>query len=425
MAERVIYIVRSWPRLSQTFVLDEVLALQRRHVDLALFSLVHSGEAVVQPEVCDVTAPVTFLSDRGRRLLHHRVRSHVTVIAAHPWRYARTLLFCLRRPHLAAGYHGCSVAGCLMHAVEVCAVLHEMRRDGHEPAHVHAHFAHDPTLVALLVARLTGLPFTFTAHARDLVQIPARSLRTRAGEAAALVTCCQANADYIAAVVPVRRRPPVLVIHHGVDLGRFLPVPHPAEPAAPVLVSVGRLVEKKGYADLLEALARLAATGVPFHCRVYGDGPLHASLMSLRDGLGLQQHVTMAGAADREGIRAALGEADVFVLTPVTTTDGDRDGIPNVLVEAMACGLPVVTTSAGGVTELVRHDESGLVAASGDIEAIAGALRAAIESDALRRRLGEAARSTVEHDFDLNSAARTLQTLFQATATHDTEVAVG
>jgi glycosyltransferase involved in cell wall biosynthesis len=287
---------------------------------------------------------------------------------------------------------------------------------------VHAHFAHDPTLVALLVARLTGLPFTFTAHARDLLQIPPRSLRTRAAEASALVTCCEANADYIAAVVPARRRPPVLVVHHGVDLGRFLPVPHRPEPAVPVLLSVGRLVEKKGYADLLEALALLAGKAVPFHCRIYGDGPLHASLVSLRDGLGLSDRVTMAGAADREGIRAALGSGDAFVLTPVTTSDGDRDGIPNVLVEAMACGLPVVTTSAGGITELVRHDATGLVVSPGDIEAIADALGAVIGSEALRRRLSETARRCVERDFDLNAAARTLEALFPTAVAPDSEV---
>ena len=425
MAGRVIYIVRSWPRLSQTFVLDEVLALERRHVDLALFSLVRSGEDVVQPQVADVRAPVTFLQDRWNRSRRERIRTHVAVLSSHPLRYLRTLLFCLRRPRLASGYSNCSVLVCLLHAIEVTAAVREMERDGHRAVHVHAHFAHDPTLVALLVARLTGLPFTFTAHARDLLQIPSRSLRTRAAEASALVTCCRANADYIGSVVPARQRPPVLVVHHGVELARFMPVPHRGEPAGASLLSVGRLVGKKGYVDLLEALALLAASAVPFHCDIYGEGPLRASLVILRDELGLSDRVTFCGAADREEIRAALARADVFVLTPVTTSDGDRDGIPNVLVEAMACGLPVVTTSAGGITELVRDDESGLVAPPRDIEAIAGSLRAAIESDALRRRLGETARRSVERDFDLNAAARTLETLFRATATHDTEVAVG
>jgi glycosyltransferase involved in cell wall biosynthesis len=412
MPGRVIYLVRSWPRLSQTFVLDEVLALERRGLDLAVFSLVRSGERIVQPRVRDVRAPVTYLEDRRRRSHRDRARTHLRVLATHPLRYVRTLLFCLHRPRLTAGYSGCSLRGCFAHAVEVTSHVDHLHRTSHAAVHLHAHFAHDPTLVALLVGRLTGLPFSFTAHARDLLQIPAASLRTRAAEASTLVTCCRANADYIASVVPASRRPPVLVVHHGVALDRFAPTPHAAAPV-PSLLSVGRLVEKKGYADLLQALARLAASGVPFHCCIYGDGPLREHLVGLRDGLGLRERVTMPGAVDQERVRQALGSADVFVLTPRLTEDGDRDGIPNVLVEAMACGLPVVTTSAGGITELVRHGDSGLVTAPGDTPAIAGCLRRLVEDPSLRTDLGRAARRAVERDYDLEAAARALDALFR------------
>jgi glycosyltransferase involved in cell wall biosynthesis len=413
MPARVIYLVRSWPRLSQTFVLEEVLALERRGLDLALFALVRSGETLVHPQVNDVRACVTYLDDAGDG--HHRPRralTHARVLARHPLRYARALLFCLRRRGLTAGYSSCSTLGGFDHAVRVSAQVAGMARAGHPATHLHAHFAHDPALVGLLAARITGLPFTFTAHARDLTQIPAASLRARAARAATLVTCCGANADYLRQVLPAACRPPVEVIRHGVRLDRFVPARREPGPVAE-LVSVGRLVPKKGYADLLRALALLRDQGVRFCCRIHGDGPLRADLERLRDDLGLRERVQLPGAATGGQVAAALAGADVFVLTPVHTDDGDRDGIPNVLVEAMACALPVATTSAGGVGELVHHLRNGLVAPPGDTTAIADCIGRLIADPRLRARLGDAARRTVESGHDVDEAARALDRLFR------------
>ena len=193
----VIYLVRSWPRLSQTFIVNEVLALERRGVDLVVFSLVRSGELVIQPQVSEVRTAVRYLEDR--KSLRQLVGDHVTVFSSGPVRYARTALFAWRRRDLSKGYATATTLGCFQYAVRVASAIVRLRREGTAPSHLHAHFAHDPALVALLVRRLTGLPYSFTAHARDLVQIPPSSLAARAAEATALVTCCQVNADYIAA----------------------------------------------------------------------------------------------------------------------------------------------------------------------------------------------------------------------------------
>ena len=414
MPARVIYIVRSWPRLSQTFVLNEVLALERRGLELAVFSLVRADEDLVQPQVADVRAPVHYLEDQLGQSGLRRIRVHLTSFAAAPWRYAAVLLFCLRHPGLAAGYGDCSVLRCFSHAVRVMVEVASLRAAGSAPVHVHAHFAHDPTLVGMLVARLTGLPFSFTAHARDLVQIPARSLAVRAAEATALVTCCAANAEYIDAALPAARRPPVLVIHHGVELGRFLTTQRTTAAPVPTLLAVGRLVEKKGYGDLLHALSAVRTAGAVFSCQIYGDGPLQRELGELRDSLGLTGQVELMGARSNDEILAALRTADVFVLTPRVTEGGDRDGIPNALVEAMACSLPVVTTTAGGITELVQHEVNGLSCEPGDVAAIADSVIRLLAAPGVRGRLGEAARRTVECDYDVDVAAGRLERVLRS-----------
>ena len=414
MPRRVIYVLRSWPRLSQTFVLNEVLALEQRGLELAIFSLVHSGEDVVHRDVAKVRAPVTILTSR-RRVLRRRLHTHLDVLSDAPVRYVATLRFLLRHPRLAAGYGSCTAWQCFGHAVTVAASIATMRRAGDGPEHVHAHFAHDPALVGLLAARLTGLSFSFTGHARDLLQIPGAALTARAAAATAVVTCCQANADHIRSTVSPADLPPVHVVHHGVDLDRFRPAPDGVGKRVLRILSVGRLVEKKGFDDLLRALAELRSAGRQFSCDVYGDGPLHDELLELRDRLGLQAHVAFRGACASETIVAALSSADVFALAPRTTGDGDRDGIPNVLVEAMACGIPVVTTSAGGVPELVRNEDNGLLTDPGDVPGLAAALDQLLDDPLLRRRLGAAGRATVEQDYDVAVAARTLEGFFGTT----------
>ncbi|HEY7718822.1 MAG TPA: glycosyltransferase [Pedococcus sp.] len=415
MPERVIYVVRSWPRLSQTFVVGEILALERQGVELAVFAMVRSGEELVQPAVAQVRAPVVYLQDRTRLRGAARLWPWLEVAREAPWRFLSTVAWAIAHPGLAAGYGDAGVRECLGDAVLIARAVSRRRACGERIGHVHAHFAHDPALVGLLTSRLTGLGFTFTAHARDLLQIPASSLVARARHARAVVTCCEANADYIRATVPPESLPALEVVHHGVDLGRFAPRPPVAADDAagrPLITTVGRLVAKKGFDDLLRALALLAGRGAGFTCRVYGDGPLRDELTRLRDDLGLGDRVELVGARSGDEVVAALGRTDVFALTPRVTDDGDRDGIPNVLVEAMACALPVVTTDVGGVPELVDDGANGLVVPSGSPERVADALAALLASAELRRRLGAAARRRVEDDYDVDAAAGRLRALY-------------
>jgi glycosyltransferase involved in cell wall biosynthesis len=412
MNKRVAYVVRSWPRLSQTFVLNEALAVERLGTELEIFSMVRSGEVLVQRQASTLAAPVRYLDEAAERPWSVRAGEHLALARARPLHHLATVATAAARPGLAAGYSTSSSLGCLAAAVVVAAALRDKERKGEPVGHLHAHFAHDPALVALLVHRLTGIPFSFTAHARDLYGVPAPALVARAREASRVVTCAAANVEYLRSVLPDNLHPRVMLVRHGVDLDVFVPPETPPANPVPRLVSIGRLVEKKGFADLLAALARAKAAGAAFRCDVYGEGPLQADLERHRQELGLTGEVTFAGARGQHELVAELRSADLFALTPFVAADGDRDGVPNVVGEAMACGLPVVSTAVGGIPELVRHGVNGLLAPPRDVAATAANLLRLLQEPDTRARLGRMARSTVEAEFDLRSAAGRLVSVF-------------
>jgi glycosyltransferase involved in cell wall biosynthesis len=405
---RVAYVVRSWPRLSQTFILNEVLALERLGLSLVIFSMTAADDDLVQDAVGDVRAPVHLLdgaANRGRA----RAAEHAGVLLRSPRRYLGTLLFVVRHPELSAGYTTTTRAACFSSAVHVAAIARAERRRGRPFARIHAHFAHDPALIGLLSHRLTRIPFSLTAHARDLYGIPRAALAARTDAADAVVTCCRQNEDYLRRMVRPKR---LHMIHHGVDLERFRPRPRPVTVDVPVILSVGRLVEKKGWTDLLHAFALLAREGRRFRALICGEGPLRPALEGLRDELGLSAEVRLLGPRGQTDLLSLLQGADMFALVPVVANDGDRDGVPNALVEAMACGLPVVSTDVGGVPDLVRHEENGLLAPARDSAAIAGHIGRLLDDNALRHALGASARRTVEQQFDIRAAALELAGVF-------------
>ena len=422
MPGHVIMVVRSWPRLSQSFIVDEVVAMERRGLELTIVSLARSGERRRHPQLDAMRAMVLFLDAAGANARWTRILEHARALAGAPGRYLRTLGYALFHPRLSRGYSTYSTTRCFDHAVAVAGLAFRLRRSGAGAPHIHAHFAHDPALVGMLASRLTGLTFSFTAHAEDLYRIPPASLVARVTAANAVVTCCQANAAYIARNVPRTVRPPVRVIHHGVELDRFRPARRPSRPDL-TLVAIGPLTEEHGYVDLLRACAALAESGHRFTCEVYGDGPLRRQLIELSVGFGLAGQVSFRGERSRDEIGRVLAGADIFVVTPDGATDDDADGRPNVIVDAMASGVPVVTTAIARLPELVRSGQNALVAPPGDVETIAAHLAALLTDPALRRRIGEGGRRTVEARYDVEAAASALETVFGTGTSLTAEVA--
>jgi glycosyltransferase involved in cell wall biosynthesis len=313
------------------------------------------------------------------------------------------------------GYTASNRWECFLQAVHLISMLlSEERRTGRKLDHLHAHFAHDPALIAYLVHRITGLPFSFTAHARDLYQVPEKVMTDRIRESNAVVTCCRANLEYLQDIAPSEQTKFSLV-YHGVNLQDFQTVANPGMGSVaevPLILSVGRLVEKKGFQDLLEALFLAKKKGARFRCAIYGDGPLCQPLKQWIDEHDLAAEVVLPGDRPQHELIPAFQSATLFVLTPFQTDDGDRDGIPNVLVEAMAVGVPVITTAVAGIPELVENDQNGLLYPPHDVEGISSGITELLRDPEKRRQLGAAGSKKVKEQFDVAQAARRLKALF-------------
>jgi len=383
---RVGYVLKVYPRFSETFVLTELLAQQERGLDLEVFSLRPPADGRFHEALARLRAPVTYL-----RASWSRTEEFWDAL-----RNARTEL-----PGLAA------------HAGELWDVDHRDAAQGVELAlavrargitHLHAHFASVATTVTRLAARLAGVTYSFTAHAKDVfhVEVDDRDLRAKLREATDVVTISDFNLGHLrtrfgADAARVRR------VYNGLDLDAF-PFTDPAA-RPPVIAAVGRLVEKKGFADLLDAVALLRDAGRRFAVALVGTGPLAGALADQVERLRLADRVTLHGALPQGDIRRVVGEAAVFAAPCVVGADGNRDGLPTVLLEAMALGTPCVATPVTGIPEVLRDGATGLLVPERDPAALAAALDRLLGDPVLRSRLAGAARRLVEADFDARRQA--------------------
>ncbi len=410
------YILRSYPRLSQTFILNEILALEKIGVSIQIFALTNPHEKVVQMGVDQVQAQVHYLDEEIQpRSLRKMLNENAQVGWLHSKGYLRALIYIAANGSIDKGYTATSRWACFLQAVHLTYLLmFQKRGTGKEIDHLHAHFAHDPTLIAYLVHCITGMPFSFTAHARDLYQVHKKVLTDRIRQATAVITCCRANLEYLNKIAPSQHSK-FSLIYHGVNLQDFQPASDPRPNAAStdrLILSVGRLVEKKGFQDLFEALFLVKRRGQRFQCVIYGDGPLGQQLNEWIEEHDMTDEILLCGDRTQQELIGIFQSATLFILTPVQTEDGDRDGIPNVLLEAMAVGLPVITTAVAGIPELVENNQNGLLYSPHDVEGISSGIIELLHDAEKRRQLGRAASKKVREQFDIAQSANRLKALF-------------
>jgi len=387
------YVVKRYPRYSETFIVSEILAHEAAGADVRIFALRPSFDTHFQNVLSRVRAPVTYLGFDTIRTADFW--GHVTSAAAEFPSAAQLLL-----------------PGAGETALEVCqgiALARAARLAGIN--HLHAHFATSATEVARLASHLSGIPFTFTAHAKDIYHesVDDRGLNRKLRSAAACVTVSDFNLAYLkrrygTELDHVRR------IYNGVDLADF-PYSSPAD-RPPVIVAVGRLVEKKGFADLIEACALLRSRGERFTCRLIGSGPLEATLRQRIQDHGIASYVALTGPRPQSEVIAEVQSAAVLAAPCVVGLDGDRDGLPTVMLEAMALGTPCIGTPVTGIPEAVLDEHTGLLVPEHDPPTLAAALSRLLHDPSLRVRLADAARRHIETEFDIHRNAARLRQMF-------------
>jgi glycosyltransferase involved in cell wall biosynthesis len=402
----VAYIVKAWPRLSETFVLNEILSLEQRGLHIRIFSVREPDPGPSHSKVSQVRAQVTYLAFGAH--WKQVIPANFRLFCRRPGRYLRILLqaiamMVIRRHRLAPPWH-------FFEAAYLADMLFR-----NPPDQLHAHFASTPTLVALYTHRLTGIPYTFTAHAKDIYVSDPDMFRIKLKEAEAVVTCTEYNQRFLSNQYGPLCDGKVRSIYHGLDVSQFhFRLPPNGTSGVPIILSVARLIEKKGLGDLIAAADILHRRGRDFHVEIIGSGPQREVLRDQAKRLGLADRVRLPGAQAHDAVCAAYQRASVFVLPSVIASNGDRDGIPNVLLEAMASGVPVVSTPVSGIPELIESGLDGLLVPPNNPEALAEAIEKLLASHELRNSLARAARAKIESSFSLNASAERLLALFGA-----------
>lgn len=395
-----------FPKLTETFILYEILAVERLGIPVELYPLRREPAPVMHPEAAALVGRAHFQPFLSWPIL----RANLRQLARRPRAYLGSLGTVLSANWGSRRFLGGSLAAFPK------AVYWAERMPADGVTHVHAHFASFPAAAAYVIHRLTGLPYSFTAHGSDLHR-DQHMLGPKVAGAAAVVTISNFNRELIVRHCGQQLAGKVAVIHCGVDTTVF----HPPAPdgsrnghGAPfTILCTGTLHEVKGQTYLIEACRLLAERGADVRCQLVGDGEDRHMLAHQIAEAGLQDRIQLLGLLTREGVAELLRQADVVVAPSVPTRNGRREGIPVVLMEAMASGRPVVASAISGIPELVAHEQSGLLVPPGDATALADAVERLVRDPALRSALGQAGRTTVRRAFDLDANAARLARIFR------------
>jgi glycosyltransferase involved in cell wall biosynthesis len=387
-------LLKGYPRISETFISNEILLLENLGFSVRIFSMRQGRENFTHRNVARIRAGVDYLPETFLRNAHRLIAHNLCLAIRRPGRYAAGLALARRR------FLRTRNPASLRHFLQAGYLVNRCL-PGQGVVHLHAHFAHSPTSVALYASELSGLPFSFTAHAKDIYTSQPEQLREKVALARFVVTCTEYNRRHLLALAeglptPIHR------IYHGIDTALFANGYHIRATVSPPyrLLSVARLIEKKGIPTVLQAVKHLHEKGIRLRYTLIGDGQDREKILNLVRQLGLEPVCRWLGTQPHHVVLEHYRQADLFVLGCEVAANGDRDGIPNVLFESMAMGVPVVTTGVSAIPELVESGRTGLLVPPGQPEALAEAMATMLTDEGLRARVIPAARERVLRSFD-------------------------
>jgi glycosyltransferase involved in cell wall biosynthesis len=410
-------ILKGYPRISETFISNEILLLESLGFKIHIFSMRQPREPFCHDILNSLKASVDYLPETILKPLPLFLYHNLQLAAKKPRLYLSAVRTAFRR------FCRTKKSATIKHLLQAGLLVNRfLKKSG--AVHLHAHFAHSPTSVAMFASYLSGVPFSFTAHAKDIYTSDSRQLREKIGLAKFVATCTEYNKKHLKSISrgnAAAVATPIYRIYHGIDMGLFSWDPvrsvEKAKPNPPFqIMTVARITPKKGLNTVYRALKILKDKGVKFEHILIGDGEEREKILSLVSTLGLRGESRWLGTRPHDVVLEHYRTADLFVLGCEVAKNGDRDGIPNVLVESMAMGVPSVATRISAIPELIRSGRTGLLVKPKDPEALAEAMLLLLENQDLRRRIIPAARRFAEDRFDNKKPIRRLASAFETHA---------
>jgi glycosyltransferase involved in cell wall biosynthesis len=402
MTDEIVFILKGYPRLSETFIAQEIRALEQRGIKIRIVSLRFPTDKHVHPVHLEIQAPVSYLPEYLYQEPLRTLRGW--------WRARRLPGYSAAFRQWIADLRRDFTSNRGRRFGQACVLAAELGPN--PPKRLHAHFIHTPASVGTYTHLMTGIRWSCSAHAKDIWITPDWEKREKLQSMDWLVTCTETGHRVLSALAPTPEK--TALVYHGLDFARFPEPPaRPAQTDGPyTLLSVGRLVPKKGYAGLIEALGRLPKD-LDWRFRHVGGGPLKDALQAEAQRLGIAERITWLGAKPQETVLEEYRGADLFILNSRIADDGDRDGLPNVLMEAQSQQLAVVATNLAGIPELVIDGETGALVPPDDASSLAAAIERLLRDAAARARMAEAGFARVRSRFSMDRGIADLERRFR------------
>lgn len=404
------YFIKMFPRLSETFILNEILELERNGVEVVIFSIKKPNEGRFHSQVADIKAKVFYLDDLDTKKWQHWIGAEwpqLSPVRSNIWQLLDETLESKDFRRMDWIW------------LSAWAAAQSLKLG---LSHLHAHFATLPSTMAYLVHRISGIPFTFTAHAKDIFVYDTEShlLEEKAEAASAIVTVTNFNLRYLKEKLPGLDHGKIRVVHNGINIEHFQFAGSPSREEN-LIIAVGRLVIKKGFNYLLEACSLLKERGVPFRCVIVGDGNEKENLHEQCRTLQLEEEVEFAGPMNLDEVASLMGKATIMCLPCVQAPDSNVDALPTVLLEALACGTPIISTKISGVPEIVTSGEDGLLVEPEDPGSLSREIERLLSSKQLQEKFAQKGRLKAAEKFDLHKNVRQLLQVFSEASQYVTK----